>query len=89
MMIRTQVYLPEELHQELMFLSKTEKVNFSTLIREGAKVLIERKRTKKLRKNKGWGKGFIGACSKGGPKDLASKIDYYLYGAGNPKWKNF
>lgn len=88
MMIRTQVYLPEELHQELKFLAKSEKINFSTLIREGAAEIIKKKNTKNLMKDEDWGKGFIGAGTKGGPKDIASKIDYYLYGAGNPKWKN-
>ncbi len=79
-MIRTQVYLPEDLHRELMLLAKTSGQNFSSLIREGAKVVVRQKKAKK----KDWRK-FIGAV-KGGPKDVASKVDYYLYGKGNPKW---
>ncbi|MBI5358129.1 hypothetical protein HZB69_00660 [Candidatus Amesbacteria bacterium] len=81
-MIRTQVYIPDDLHSELMLLAKQEGVNFSTLVREGAKEVIKMKRVKNTKK---WGVGFIGAL-KGGPKDLSSKIDYYLYGDGNPKW---
>lgn len=77
MMIRTQVYLPEDLHQELKFLSKTEKVNFSTLIREGAKEIIKKK-TKSKVKFDPW-LDFVGKCTKGGDKNLSSKIDYYLY----------
>jgi len=40
----------------------------------------------KLKKSakKDW-KKFVGAV-KGEPRDVASKIDYYLYGDGNPKW---
>lgn len=81
-MIRTQVYIPDDLHRDLMFMAKQEGTNFSQLIREGVKVLIKKNKIKKAKK---WGEGFIGAV-KGGPKDLASKIDYYLYGKGNPKW---
>ena len=79
-MIRTQVYIPEDLHRDLMLLAKQEGVNFSKLIREGAEE-VKKKRINK----KNW-KSFIGAGGKGGPKDLSSKIDYYLYGKGNPKW---
>ena len=75
------MYLPEDLHAELMLLAKTSGQNFSSLVRQGARAVVKQKKAKK----KDWRK-FIGAGGKGGPKDLASKIDYYLYGAGNPKW---
>lgn len=81
-MIRTQVYFPDDIHRDLMLLVRQEGVNFSTLVRQGAEEVIRKKKVKKM---KTWGKGFIGAL-KGGPKDLSSKIDYYLYGEGNPKW---
>lgn len=79
-MIRTQVYLPEDIHRDLMLLAKKEGTNFSSLIREGAKVIIKKKTT---RKKKDFGKGFFGAGGTKGPKDLSSKIDYYLYGGGS------
>lgn len=81
-MIRTQVYIPDDLHRDMALLMRQEGMNFSQLIREGVKTVI---RKKKIKRNKKWGEGFIGAV-KGGPKDLSSKIDYYLYGKGNPKW---
>lgn len=81
-MIRTQVYIPDDLHGDMALLMRQEGMNFSQLIREGVKAVI---RKKKIKRNKKWGEGFIGAV-KGGPKDLSSKIDYYLYGKGNPKW---
>ena len=84
-MIRTQIYLPEALHGDLMLLAKQEGVNFSTLVREGAAGIVEKKRAARNKKSD-WRK-FIGAGGKDGPRDVASKIDYYLYGAGNPKWK--
>jgi len=76
-MIRTQVYLPEDLHQELKFLAKAEKTNFSNLIRQGAEEVI-RKKIKKKEKFDPW-KSFVGKGKKGGDKDLSSNIDYYLY----------
>ncbi|MBI2309569.1 hypothetical protein HYU89_01600 [Candidatus Collierbacteria bacterium] len=66
----------------MALLMRREKMNFSQLIREGVETVI---RKKKIKKNKKWGEGFIGAV-KGGPKNLSSRIDYYLYGKGNPKW---
>jgi hypothetical protein len=79
-MIRTQVYLPDEIYRDLKLLANSEGVNFSSLIREGAEKVIKSKK-----KKSDWRK-FIGAGGKGGPKDLSSTIDYYLYGEGNPKW---
>lgn len=76
-MIRTQVYLPDDLYRDLKLLSATSGMNFSELIREGAKVVVEKK-TKKKRKFDLW-KDFVGKGLKGGPKDLSSKLDYYLY----------
>jgi len=81
-MIRTQIYLPEELYQDLKLLASSGGENFSSLIRQGAKTVI---REKSKSKKKDW-RRFIGAGGKGGPSDVASKIDYYLYGEGNPKW---
>lgn len=43
MMTRTQIYLPEETHSNLVFLAKTEKVSLSELIRMGADLVIKTK----------------------------------------------
>jgi len=53
-MIRTQVYLPEDIHRDLMLLAKKEGTNFSTLIREGARTIIKKKTTSR---KKDFGKG--------------------------------
>ena len=81
-MIRTQVYIPDDLHREALLVAKIRNVNFSTLVREG---LAKAVKIKKVRRSKNWGEGFFGAGGKIGPKDLSSKIDYYLYGKGS-KW---
>ncbi|OGG21442.1 hypothetical protein A3D03_02950 [Candidatus Gottesmanbacteria bacterium RIFCSPHIGHO2_02_FULL_40_13] len=70
-MIRTQVYLPEDIHRDLMLLAKKEGTNFSTLIREGARTIIKKKTTSR---KKDFGKGFFGAL-KYGPKDLSVRIN--------------
>lgn len=70
-MIRTQVYLPEDIHRDLMLLAKRDGTNFSSLIREGARVIIKKKTT---RNKKDFGKGFFGAL-KYGPKNLSTRIN--------------
>lgn len=76
-MIRTQVYIPDDLYRDLKLLSATSGKGFSELIREGVKNVVQKK-TKKKRKFDAW-KDFIGKGLKGGGKALSSKIDYYLY----------
>lgn len=74
-MIRTQVYLPDDLYRELKLLAQQKGTNFSALIRKGVKEVIKKKRR---RRNKKWGEGFIGAY-KGKVKTNAVKDihDYY------------
>ena len=82
-MIRTQVYLPEEMHRDLKLLAAAQGVNYSTLIRTGVTHVLRDDQTKK--KNSDAWKSFMGAGGKGGPKDISSRIDHYLYGGGS-KW---
>src|SRR3989338_11690857 len=87
-MIRTQVYLPEDLYQQLKLLAKQENTNFSQLIREGVNEVVDKKRKKRH-----IGVDTLLALAQIGknyqiktPRDLASKIDYYLYGQGSREW---
>ena len=82
-MIRTQVYIPDDIHRDLMLLANQTGLNFSELIRQGAREVI--KKESRTTTKRDWRK-FVGAGGKGGPKNLSSRIDYYLYGNGNPKW---
>ncbi len=77
-MIRTQVYIPDDLYRELRLLAQTSGKNISELLRESATEVIKKNQIRKDKKKK-WGQGFIGA-GKGGPKNLAKNIDRYLYG---------
>lgn len=57
-MIRTQVYLPEDIYKDLKLLSATSGMNFSELIREGVSAVVKRR---KIKRTKNWGKDFFGA----------------------------
>ena len=70
-MIRTQIYLPEDIYEDLQLISKASKLNISQLIREGAKKEIK-SRAKQINRDD-W-KQFAGAI-KTGPKDLSLKIN--------------
>ncbi len=70
-MVRTQIYLPEEVYEDLQLIARTQKVNLSQLIREGARKVIKDK-TKPLKKDD-W-REFAGAL-KTGPKDLSQRIN--------------
>ena len=78
MMIRTQVYLPKQLYQEVDLVAKEEKKPKAQVIREA----IE----KDMGKKRGNASKFlleIAAMAKKnkwkGPKDLSKNIDKYLY----------
>ena len=76
-MKRTQLYLPEETYNKLLFLAAKEKKVVSQLIREILKEAILR------RKQSSRGK-FLKKLSHynitRGPRDLSANLDKYLYG---------
>ncbi|MBI3576897.1 hypothetical protein HY086_02590 [Candidatus Gottesmanbacteria bacterium] len=69
-MIRTQVYIPDDLYTELKLLANIRKVNFSSLIREGAEKVVSAKRPKKKKLLA----HLIGALTYG-PKDLSNHVN--------------
>lgn len=69
-MIRTQVYLPDDVYRDLKLIAEAEQVKVSHLIRQGAAKII--KARTKPRKDE-W-EDFIGSI-KGGPKDLSQRIN--------------
>lgn len=73
-MKRTQIYLPEELHRELLMIATQEKKTLSEIIRRGAQRIIRAKE----RRASDWLEAITGMVKKG-PRDLSRKIDYYLY----------
>ena len=78
-MIRTQIYLPEDLYLQAKLMADSQNTTISQLIRDS----LKKKTTKKTPKNKpSLLDGFTSHIKKGQkkpPKDLATNIDYYLY----------
>ena len=79
-MIRTQVYLPEQLYQEIGLAAKKEKKPRAQVIRE---TLNEGFEKRKDTKNGGMALLELAKLGKKlgvkGPKDLSANIDKYLY----------
>ncbi len=77
-MIRTQIYLPEELYREIGWLAKKEKKAKAQVIREAIEKKVEKKRG-----NAGETLLKLAAMAKKykwkGPKDLSTNHDKYLY----------
>lgn len=75
-MIRTQVYLPDELYQNIRLLAKREEKSAAELIRE-----LLKRGLKNETKYISTGRAFleIAKIKAKGPKDLSENIDKYLY----------
>lgn len=71
-MIRTQIYIPQELHQEAKALAKNRKEPVAQLFRDiiaRGIIQIKQKPLSNLAK----------LNIKGGPRDLSQNLDKYLY----------
>ncbi|OGM68481.1 hypothetical protein A2975_03100 [Candidatus Woesebacteria bacterium RIFCSPLOWO2_01_FULL_44_14] len=78
-MIRTQVYLPEDLYQELRLLARREEQPAAKVIRDLLKNGLK-KRVKSKKRNAGDLLLEIAKIGARGPKDLSVNHDKYLYG---------
>ena len=78
-MIRTQIYLDEQLHRDLNLLARQEKESMAEVARNILKEGIK-KRKKTDMSGKGTLQSLLIIKAKGGPRDLSRNIDYYLYG---------
>ena len=86
-MIRTQVYFEEKTHKKLLQLAKLHKKSMAQLVRESvdAKVKsIEEKDTSGFAVLQ----SLVDNAVTGGPKDLSTNIDHYLYGGPKKKIKH-
>lgn len=86
-MIRTQIYLDPKTHKRLLNLAKTKKTSMAQIVRESVEEKIEKEEKKDtsgievmLR--------LANIRAKGGPKDLSTNIDHYLYGFPKKKVKS-
>ena len=76
-MLRTQIYLPEDLLLELKFLSQKEDKPTAKVIRE---ILNDGVRRKKKKKNAGTTLIELSKLAAHGPGDLSTNLFDYLYG---------
>lgn len=77
-MNRTQIYIPDDLRNELDLLVAAGEGKLSDLVREGISLVVKKKRKKGKKKFDPW-KDFVGKGPRGGPSDVSSNHDYYLY----------
>jgi len=77
-MLRTQIYLPEEYHEELGLIARKMNVPKAVVIRKILKKALQNKKEFVTK-----GNDLLSLAKlkiKGGPKDLSAKFDSYLYG---------
>lgn len=83
-MIRTQIYIPDDIHRQLVSMANYQKKSMAELVRD----FLEQGLKKELNADY-TGIKTLQALSKlnlkGGPKDLSKNLDHYLYGG--PKKK--
>lgn len=84
-MKRTQLNLDEKTYYQLVSYAERNKTSLS----EAARKLISKQIDRELPSAREVLLGLVELGKKHhvkGPHDLSSKIDYYLYGPGSPKW---
>lgn len=76
-MIRTQIYIPEDLHREAKMIAKRREESLAELIRRMVCVGVREEKKKMQRKS-------LASLTKlgitAGPRDLSRNLDKYLYG---------
>ena len=78
-MIRTQVYLTEEQHKKLMRLAKVYNQPMAQIVREMLAKGIKEKSDTDI-SGKTAMRNLLKISATGGPKDLSTHLDHYLYG---------
>lgn len=84
-MIRTQMYLQEDLHRDLQILAKKEKKSMAELARKILEEGVEKKKDMDTSGISVLQKLIDMKVTGGDDSNLSANIDYYLYGA--PKKK--
>ncbi len=78
-MIRTQIYIPKELHRELLKYANRNGQSMAGVVREFIQEGVE-KNALYYKSGKETLKAMLEYNFKGGPKDLSKNLDHYLYG---------
>ncbi len=82
-MTRTQIYLPKTQIEKLWQEARRKNTNFSAIVRMILNEHIEQPRRRTAKKVSGLLETAkkISKLGEKGPRDLASKLDHYLYGS--------
>lgn len=79
-MIRTQIYIPREMHYQLTRLASSKQEPMAKVVRQFIEEGLNKTQTKDLS-----GKRTLHRIAhlrlKGGPRDLSENLDHYLYGS--------
>ena len=78
-MIRTQIYLDEDIHKDLNILAKKGKESMAKIARDILQEGIQ-KRKSLDKSGKEVLKKLLEMKVRGGPKDLSADLDHYMYG---------
>lgn len=78
-MIRTQIYIPEDEHSELMIVASQKKQPMAAVIRFFIKKGLKEEKTID-RSGKVALKKLLAIGATKGPNDLSANLDHYLYG---------
>jgi hypothetical protein len=77
-MVRAQFYLPNNLYEEIKRTARADSQSFAELARDLLSSELARRRSNKPK----LGISSLGKLGvRGGPKDLAINLDYYMYGS--------
>lgn len=79
-MIRTQVYLPEVLYEDIKRRARIKGKPAAQLIRDSLEQSLHTSQAQKTTQRKSWAELAKELNITGGPKDLSRRIDDYLYG---------
>lgn len=83
-MIRTQIYIPEAIHSQLLQLAKAKSSSMAEITREFIETGLKKSQNID-RSGKTVMRKLLNLRLTGGPKDLSTNLDHYLYGG--PKKK--
>lgn len=76
-MIRTQIYIPEQMHAQLTRLAEKRNKALAEVIREFLGKELQQTPEENMGKQAMW--RLVNLNLRGGPKDLAQNLDKYLY----------
>ncbi len=77
-MIRTQIYIPETLHHKLQRLAEEKRQPLAAIVRQFLEDGVQK--TREDVSGKTTIKNLLKLQATGGPRDLSTNLDHYLYG---------